>query len=139
MGNEKRAIDAKEFCKRCGFSMAKFYREQQLGNIPKPMKLGYRMSRWLESDVDDYLAKMAKQRNDVRKESTLVNASSIKPKPQKAVHVYKHTVNYNGWKIDDKPYITDKSHHFVAVKYGIVITDSVSFDHLIERLDEYKD
>ena len=58
-----RAVDAKVFCERCGFSLSKLYREIQLGHIPKPMKLGYRMSRWLESDIDEYLDKMAAGRS----------------------------------------------------------------------------
>ena len=60
-----RAVDADEFCSRCRFSKSKLYREIQAGHIPKPMKLGYRMSRWLESDIDDYLAKMNASRQAV--------------------------------------------------------------------------
>ncbi len=56
---KKRVVDAKEFCARCGFSLAKFYREIQSKRIPKPIKLGYRMARWYESDVDEYLDRMA--------------------------------------------------------------------------------
>ena len=60
-----RAVDVDEWCIRCGFSKSKLYREIQAGHIPKPMKLGYRMSRWLESDIDDYLAKMDADRQAV--------------------------------------------------------------------------
>ncbi len=60
-----RAVDAGEIVSRCRFSKSKLYREIKAGNFAKPMKLGYRMSRWLESDIDDYLAKMDASRQAV--------------------------------------------------------------------------
>lgn len=137
MENKKiRTVTADDWVDRCGFSKSKLYREINEGNIPKPMKLGYRMSRWLESDIDDYLAKMTQKRNRVNAGVEIINASSIKPKLRPAVYKYKYKVSYHGWKIEDCPQRGSKHHFFIAEKNGKVLTDSVSFDHLIERLDK---
>ncbi|ABZ00039.1 AlpA family phage regulatory protein [Pseudomonas sp. SbB1] len=47
-------LDRKEVCKRIGFSHTFVYKEMREGRFPKHRKIGNR-SRWLESEVDDWI------------------------------------------------------------------------------------
>lgn len=50
-----RAVQKKEVLAALGISSPTLYRLIKAGLFPKPMKIGAKMSRWLESDIDDYL------------------------------------------------------------------------------------
>ena len=54
-GVKDRAVTKNEVIFHLGISSATLYRLIKAGRFPKPMKFGYRMSRWLESDIQDYL------------------------------------------------------------------------------------
>ena len=57
-----RAVQKKEVLTALGISSPTLYRLIKAGLFPKPMKIGSKMSRWLESDVTDYLKKASADR-----------------------------------------------------------------------------
>ncbi|MBR4004856.1 MAG: hypothetical protein IKI90_03315 [Treponema sp.] len=69
----------------------------------------------------------------------IINASDIKPKPRTdSAYIYQKCIYYREWEIIDKPAKGDNWHFFIAKKGEACITDSVSFDHIIERIDLYE-
>lgn len=58
----QRAVDESDVCKALRVSPSKLARMIKAGDFKKPMKFGYRMKRWLESDIDEYLKKMSAAR-----------------------------------------------------------------------------
>ena len=60
--SKPRAVQKKEVLTALGISSPTLYRLIKAGLFPKPMKIGSKMSRWLESDVTDYLEKVSADR-----------------------------------------------------------------------------
>lgn len=60
--NKKRAVDEAEICERLLVSPSKLARMIKAKEFAAPMKFGYRMKRWMESDIDDYFEKMSAAR-----------------------------------------------------------------------------
>lgn len=58
-----RAVQKKEVLKALGISSPTLYRLIRDGLFPKPIKIGSKMSRWMESDIQEYLDKLAAERN----------------------------------------------------------------------------
>lgn len=44
---------------RVPFSKTEIYRRMRTGDFPKPVSLGVRAVAWLESDIDQYIQKLA--------------------------------------------------------------------------------
>lgn len=57
-----RAVQKREVLAALGISSPTLYRLIKAGLFPKPMKIGSKMSRWLETDVTDYLEKVSADR-----------------------------------------------------------------------------
>lgn len=45
---------------RVPFSKTEVYRRVRSGEFPKPISIGVRAVAWLESDIDEYIQKLAK-------------------------------------------------------------------------------
>ena len=58
-----RMIKIKEVTRRIGFCPRSVYRKCACGELPYPIKSG-RSSHWLESDVDAFIEKRKKQREE---------------------------------------------------------------------------
>ncbi|MBI4999075.1 MAG: AlpA family transcriptional regulator [Rhodocyclales bacterium] len=46
---------------RCGLSRSTIYQRASVGTFPKPISLGQRAVGWVESEVQDWLAKQVEQ------------------------------------------------------------------------------
>jgi prophage regulatory protein len=60
----KRLISLPEVLRRTAMGRAWLYRQLQLGQFPKPIKMG-RASRWVEAEVDEWIAAAADARDAV--------------------------------------------------------------------------
>lgn len=58
-----RAVNKHEVLFALGISSPTLYRLIQKGLFPKPIKIGSKASRWLESDIQEYLDKVSAERN----------------------------------------------------------------------------
>lgn len=57
-----RAVDRHAVLFALGISSPTLYRLIKAGLFPKPMKIGSKMSRWLETDIQEYLDKVSADR-----------------------------------------------------------------------------
>ena len=48
-------LDAGQVCKRLVISKPTLYRLVRNGDVPAPLRVGPRASRWIESEVDEFL------------------------------------------------------------------------------------
>ena len=60
----KRLLPRREVELRIGLSRASIYRLMRRGEIPEPIKVGPRAVRWLESEIDSWLAGRPRSRGD---------------------------------------------------------------------------
>lgn len=58
-----RYIDIKEVMHKVGMSRVWIYTKISEGNFPKPIKLGSNCSRWVESEVDEWMEARAAERD----------------------------------------------------------------------------
>ena len=56
MEKDDRLLRREEVETRCGFSRSSLYRLMREGDFPEPIRIGERAVRWLESEVDSWLA-----------------------------------------------------------------------------------
>ena len=54
-----RILRINEVCKKTGIGRSTIYRMMQHGEFPKPIKLGKKISGWLEEDIDQWLREQA--------------------------------------------------------------------------------
>ncbi len=54
-----RILRINEVCKKTGIGRSTIYRMMQQGEFPKPIKLGKKISGWLEEDIDQWLREQA--------------------------------------------------------------------------------
>jgi len=57
-------IKIKDLPKKVGLSRSSIYRLVRLGQFPTPIKLSERSSGWFESEIDQWLADKATNRNN---------------------------------------------------------------------------
>ena len=55
-------IRREEVTRRTGLARSTIYKWIDLGEFPKPIKITERSSAWLESEIDEWIAKKAAQR-----------------------------------------------------------------------------
>lgn len=58
-----RYIDIKEVMNKIGLGRNWIYKNMAEGNFPKAVKLGASCSRWIESEIDEWMEARAKERN----------------------------------------------------------------------------
>ena len=51
-----RLLRLREVLARCGLSRSTIYRKMGEGSFPEPLKVGVRAVRWLEAEIEDWLA-----------------------------------------------------------------------------------
>ena len=56
MNDTDRLLRRQEVETRCGIARATIYRLMRCGEFPEPLKVGPRAVRWLESEIETWLA-----------------------------------------------------------------------------------
>jgi prophage regulatory protein len=52
-----RLLDIKEVCRKFSVGPTWVYTELKAGRLPKPVSLGKRCTRWVESEIDEEIAR----------------------------------------------------------------------------------
>ncbi len=56
MAGQDRLLKLQEVMDKCRMSCSSIYRLMREDEFPKPIRVGLRAVRWLESEIDEYLA-----------------------------------------------------------------------------------
>ena len=56
-------LTIKQVCELTGFAKATIYKYINTLNFPKPIKFNGRASRWIEQEIEDWLAKLIEERD----------------------------------------------------------------------------